>query len=180
MAAARQRAWQRMLSGRRLDLLDPSPLDVEMLKAFITNPETFFSPHVIRETRGFIKGQVPRERIVKDFGDGALPLFNDMTTGKFNPNPMPDEIALAFKNEFDALLPQSGLAADKQEKLRTLHQQVQKSKAPTAEARAQRSRRRACASPTAVRRRSQCNPLRCGRRNRPKRRRRIRRTRSRP
>ncbi|MET0358903.1 MAG: hydrolase, partial [Pararhizobium sp.] len=23
------RAWQRMLSGRRLDLLDPSPLDVE-------------------------------------------------------------------------------------------------------------------------------------------------------
>ena len=25
-----QRAWQRMLSGRRLDLLDPSPLDVEI------------------------------------------------------------------------------------------------------------------------------------------------------
>src|SRR6202163_321467 len=24
------RAWQRMLSGRRLDLLDPSPLDIEM------------------------------------------------------------------------------------------------------------------------------------------------------
>lgn len=115
-----------------------SPLDVEMLKAFITNPETFFSPHVIRATRGFIKGQVPRERIVKEFGDGALPLFNDMTTGKLNPNPKPDEIALAFKSEFDALLPQSGLAADKQEKLRTLHQQVQKSKAPTAEARAQR------------------------------------------
>ncbi|HEX2593854.1 MAG TPA: HD family hydrolase [Rhizomicrobium sp.] len=31
MASARQpRAWQRMLSGRRLDLLDPSPLDVEI------------------------------------------------------------------------------------------------------------------------------------------------------
>jgi 5'-deoxynucleotidase YfbR-like HD superfamily hydrolase len=29
-AAAPARAWQRMLSGRRLDLLDPSPLDVEM------------------------------------------------------------------------------------------------------------------------------------------------------
>lgn len=31
-AAARKevRAWQRMLSGRRLDLLDPSPLDVEL------------------------------------------------------------------------------------------------------------------------------------------------------
>lgn len=30
MAAAAPRAWQRMLSGRRLDLLDPSPLDVEI------------------------------------------------------------------------------------------------------------------------------------------------------
>ncbi len=29
-AAPSRRAWQRMLSGRRLDLLDPSPLDVEI------------------------------------------------------------------------------------------------------------------------------------------------------
>jgi 5'-deoxynucleotidase YfbR-like HD superfamily hydrolase len=29
-AGAPQRAWQRMLSGRRLDLLDPSPLDIEI------------------------------------------------------------------------------------------------------------------------------------------------------
>ncbi|MFA6266963.1 MAG: HD family hydrolase [Pseudolabrys sp.] len=29
-AKAAPRAWQRMLSGRRLDLLDPSPLDVEL------------------------------------------------------------------------------------------------------------------------------------------------------
>jgi 5'-deoxynucleotidase YfbR-like HD superfamily hydrolase len=28
--ATRARAWQRMLSGRRLDLIDPSPLDVEI------------------------------------------------------------------------------------------------------------------------------------------------------
>lgn len=28
--AKNKRAWQRMLSGRRLDLLDPSPLDVEL------------------------------------------------------------------------------------------------------------------------------------------------------
>src|SRR5215510_2299750 len=28
--SAAQRAWQRMLSGRRLDLLDPSPLDIEI------------------------------------------------------------------------------------------------------------------------------------------------------
>ncbi len=30
LAEAAPRAWQRMLSGRRLDLLDPSPLDVEI------------------------------------------------------------------------------------------------------------------------------------------------------
>jgi uncharacterized protein len=29
-ASSARRAWQRMLSGRRLDLLDPSPLDVEI------------------------------------------------------------------------------------------------------------------------------------------------------
>jgi 5'-deoxynucleotidase YfbR-like HD superfamily hydrolase len=29
-AQVRPRAWQRMLSGRRLDLLDPSPLDIEI------------------------------------------------------------------------------------------------------------------------------------------------------
>ena len=26
----KNRAWQRMLSGRRLDLLDPTPLDIEV------------------------------------------------------------------------------------------------------------------------------------------------------
>jgi 5'-deoxynucleotidase YfbR-like HD superfamily hydrolase len=30
MSADKPRAWQRMLSGRRLDLLDPSPLDIEI------------------------------------------------------------------------------------------------------------------------------------------------------
>src|SRR6476620_11799365 len=30
ISSAAFRAWQRMLSGRRLDLLDPSPLDVEI------------------------------------------------------------------------------------------------------------------------------------------------------
>lgn len=29
-SSAKPRAWQRMLSGRRLDLLDPSPLDIEI------------------------------------------------------------------------------------------------------------------------------------------------------
>ena len=30
MAAKQSRAWQRMLSGRRLDLLDPTPMDIEV------------------------------------------------------------------------------------------------------------------------------------------------------
>lgn len=30
MSSDKPRAWQRMLSGRRLDLLDPSPLDIEI------------------------------------------------------------------------------------------------------------------------------------------------------
>ena len=30
VAQATPRAWQRMLSGRRLDLLDPSPMDIEI------------------------------------------------------------------------------------------------------------------------------------------------------
>src|SRR5690348_1434398 len=30
MARNHTRAWQRMLSGRRLDILDPSPVDVEL------------------------------------------------------------------------------------------------------------------------------------------------------
>lgn len=30
MAKAAKRAWQRMLSGRRLDLLDPTPVDIEI------------------------------------------------------------------------------------------------------------------------------------------------------
>jgi len=30
MAKAQPRAWQRMLSGRRLDLLDPTPIDIEV------------------------------------------------------------------------------------------------------------------------------------------------------
>ncbi len=115
-----------------------TPLDTDMLKGFATQSASFFTPPALRATRGYIKGQVPRERVVKEFGDAALPLFNDMTTGKLNPNPKPEEIALAFKNEFESMLPQTSLPADKQEKLRDLHARIQKSKAATPEARAQR------------------------------------------
>lgn len=115
-----------------------APLDPEMLKGFISNPEAFFSPQSVRATRGFIKGQLPRERVVKEFGESALGLFRDMTTGGLNPNPKPEEISLAFRDDFEPALKQASLPADQQTKLRTLYDQVQKSKANTPEARAQR------------------------------------------
>jgi len=115
-----------------------APIETEMLNGFVAHPETFFSPAAVRATRGFIKGHVPRERVVKEFGGGALDLFNDVTTGKLNPNPKPEEISLAFKNDFETLLPQSSLSPEKQAQLKSLYQQVQKSKSSAPEARAQR------------------------------------------
>ena len=117
-----------------------SPLDAELLRSLTAQPETFFSPALVRANRGFIKGQIPRERIVKEFGEPALALFNDMTTDKkLNPHPKPEEIMLAFRNDFDAVLQQNpSVAAGKGEQLSALHQRVQRSKAPTEQARAQK------------------------------------------
>jgi hypothetical protein len=117
-----------------------TPLDTEVLRSLIEQPERFFSPKVVRASRCYVKGLVPRERIVRTFGEAALPLFNDTTTDpKLNPRPKPEEIALAFKPDFETLLPQqTALAPEKQQALRTLYAQVQRSKAATDEARAQR------------------------------------------
>ncbi len=118
-----------------------APFDAGMLRAVVADPESFLSPAMVRANRGFIKGLVPRERIVKEFGEGALIFFNDMTTDrKLNPNPKPEEIMLAFKGEFEALLQQQPAAAgDKAKPLQALYQRVQRSKAPSGEARAQRN-----------------------------------------
>ena len=84
-----------------------SPLDPAMLQSFVANPENFYSHAAIRASRGFVKGQLPRERIVKEFGDEALIFFKDVTTDiKFNPRPKADEIMLTFQNDFEALLAQ--------------------------------------------------------------------------
>ncbi|HLP78965.1 MAG TPA: hypothetical protein VK327_18850, partial [Candidatus Paceibacterota bacterium] len=111
------------------------------LQDIIANPESFFSPKVVRATRCFIKGQVPRERIVRRFGQEALVLFNDMTTDKkLNPNPKPEEIVLVFKSDFEALLQENpALLAGKRDELVELHHRVQKSKAATDQARAQKN-----------------------------------------
>ena len=78
------------------------PLEREILHGFATQPESFFSTHVVRATRCFLKGQVPRERILREFGDEAMIFFNDMTTDqKLNPRPKPEEIVLNFKSDFE-------------------------------------------------------------------------------
>ena len=41
------RAWQRMLSGRRLDLLEPSPLDIEIEETVVLGP----ADRVVKSTR---------------------------------------------------------------------------------------------------------------------------------
>lgn len=119
---------------------DP-PLDHEVLRLLGTQPDLFFSPAVVRANRCFVKGQLPRERVVREFGEEALVFLNDMTTdAKRNPRPKPEEIVLNFKPEFDALFQQnSALLGEKRAALQALHRRVQQSKAATEQARAQKN-----------------------------------------
>src|SRR5260221_6595015 len=91
--------------------LDP-PVECGVLEHLCSEPESFFSPRTIRANRCFVKGYVPRERAVREFGEPALIFFNDVTTDpKLNPFPKPDEIALAFKSDFETLLQQNPTVA---------------------------------------------------------------------
>ncbi len=118
-----------------------APLETKILQSLITQPDSFFSQETIRANRCFVKGQVSRERIVREFGEPALVCFNDLTTdSKLNPRPKPEEIVLGFKNDFEALLQQDpALPAGKRKELLALHQKIQRSKASTAEAQAQKN-----------------------------------------
>ncbi len=115
-------------------------LDSEMLRSLVADPGLFYSPAVVRANRCFVKGQVPRERVVKEFGEQALVFFNDMTTDpKLNPNPKPEEIVMAFKPDFEGWFAQNAaLVPGKHEELMALYQRVQRSKASTEQSRAQR------------------------------------------
>ena len=117
-----------------------SPMDAAMLRSFVADPELFFSHAATRANRCFVKGQIPRERILREFGDAAFIFFNDLTTDpKLNPRPKPDDIVLCFKPDFETLFQQnSTLLADKRPQLQALHQRVQRSRAQTDEARAQK------------------------------------------
>src|SRR5207237_3838480 len=48
-----------------------APFEKDLLQSLVAQPESFFSPRAVRATRCFIKGQVARERVVRDFGDQA-------------------------------------------------------------------------------------------------------------
>jgi hypothetical protein len=120
--------------------LDP-PLERQLLESLSADPESFFSPRMVRANRCFAKGQVPRERIIREFGEAALVFFKDMTTDpKLNPRPKPEEVVLAFRNDFETLCQQqSALLPDQRPHLEALYQQIQRSKGPNAQAQAQKS-----------------------------------------
>jgi hypothetical protein len=118
-----------------------APFETSLLNTLLTQPESFFSQAMTRANRCFIKGQVPRERIIREFGEQALIFFNDMTTDpKLNPRPKPDEIVMAFKNDFETLFQQNpALIPDKRQQLLALYQKIQRSKAHTEQARSQKN-----------------------------------------
>ncbi len=118
-----------------------APLEPAMLSALEADPESFFQPPFVRARRGFIKGQIPRERCVREFGEAALPLFADMTTDpKLNPHPRAEEIMLGFQREFSELLAQdSTLSPEKRRDLAALYERVQNSRAANETGRAQRN-----------------------------------------
>ena len=118
-----------------------APFEAGLLESLVTQPDNFFSPAMVRANRGFVKGQLPRERIVKEFGPEALVLFKDVTTDvKHNPRPKPDEIMLVFQNDFEATLQQNpNLVAAKRADLLALHEKIRKSKVSSDIARAQKN-----------------------------------------
>ncbi len=118
-----------------------TPLECGMLESLATNPELFFSPKVVRTNRCFVKGHLPRERILREFGEEALIFFNDLTTDpKLNPRPKPDEIVLGFKCDFESLFQQNPtLLPAKRDGLLALYQKIQQSKAPSEKTRAQKN-----------------------------------------
>jgi len=116
------------------------PLDTALLQSIAVQPETFFSPSIVRASRGFVKGQVPRERILKEYGEAALIFFKDVTTDvKFNPRPKPEEIMLAFNPDFEAQYQQQpSVVSEKRTELFTLYQQVRQSRGNREPARSQK------------------------------------------
>ncbi len=117
------------------------PFESGLLQSLVEQPELFFSPKVVRANRCFIKGHVPKERIVREFGEEALIFFNDLTTDpKLNPRPKPEEIVLGFKNDFEELFQQNpALIPGKRQELLALRRRIHQSKSATDQARSQKN-----------------------------------------
>jgi hypothetical protein len=107
-----------------------APLDPVQLRELIDHPENYFSPAGKRANRGYVKGQVPQELIIRDFGEEALMFFKNMTTDAVNnPRPRPEEIMLAFRSDFEELMRQSSpLSEAKREALQLLHRRIRQSR----------------------------------------------------
>jgi len=117
-----------------------TPYDTAMLQSLVEKPDNFHLATFVRANRGFVKGQLPRERILRDFGEAALPLFKDVTTDvKFNPRPKPEEIMFAFQPDFETLLQQTPALADKKDALLALFQKVRASREVSEKSRAQKN-----------------------------------------
>jgi hypothetical protein len=118
-----------------------APFEAGLLQSLIETPDNFHTPAFVRANRAFVKGQVPRERIVKEFGEEALVFFKDITTDpKLNPHPKPEEIMLAFQNDFEKLLKQNpNVVSARRNDLTALHRKIQQGKAVTEQARAQKN-----------------------------------------
>ena len=118
-----------------------APLEPEMLESLVAQPENFYLPAVVRASRGFVKGQLPRERILREFGEPVLVFFKDVTTDvKFNPRPKPEEIMLAFHPDFENLLAKDPAVAKKKSgELQALFQKVRASKESSEISRAQKN-----------------------------------------
>lgn len=117
------------------------PVEPALLETLPANPDVFFTPAAVRAWRCFVKGQVPRERVVREFGEAALKCCVDMTTDpKLNPRPRTEEIVLGFKDDFESCLAsETGIQPEQKEKLLELYRRVQETKTNSDQARAQRA-----------------------------------------
>lgn len=118
-----------------------TPLEKELLESLPAHPEEFFTPRAIRAARCYFKGQVPRERIVREFGPESSIYFYDYTTDpKFNPRPKPEEIVYGFRDDFEQVMQANpSPSTEKRNQLIGLYHQVQASKGHGEQARHQRN-----------------------------------------
>lgn len=118
-----------------------APFEPSQLRSLETQPDEFFKPQFVRANRCFVKGLIPRERILREFGPEGVVFFQDMTTdAKLNPRPKPEEIMLAFRSDFEPLLKDnSAVLRGKRDEMAALYQKVQQSRGNGETARRQRS-----------------------------------------